>query len=371
MARTPRLPKRAATASPDASLTADESFTATSAAGLVYPWGTSAPGAGETIRIADGLSWARLPMSGSLGHVNSWLLDDEDGVAVVDTGLMIKPCSDAWKELFSAALKDIAVTRVLATHLHPDHVGLAGWIARKFDADIWMTRGEWLMARLLIAEKKETMSTDEVRLLRSAGYSHEQCDDAATKGWGRFARVTYPLPVGYRRIKDGDRLAFGAHEWRIVTGSGHSPEHACLLNEKEGLLVSGDQVLPRISSNVSVGPIEPEGDPLGEWLASIEKFLQLPDDLLVCPAHGEPFRGLHTRLIALRTEHEQRLDRVASSLVEPKRAIDCFALLFNREIVPEQAPLATGEALAHLRRLELDGRARREVVDGVHWYHAA
>jgi glyoxylase-like metal-dependent hydrolase (beta-lactamase superfamily II) len=144
-----------------------------------------------------------------------------------------------------------------------------------------------------------------------------------------------------------------------------------LLNEATGVLVSGDQVLPRISSNVSVGPMEQEADPLGEWLASIEKLLHLPDDLLVCPAHGEPFRGLHTRLKSLRTEHEERLDRVTAALREPKRAVDCFALLFNREIGDEHRTLATGEAVAHLRRLELDGRAQREVRDGVHWYHAA
>lgn len=323
------------------------------------------------MRVADGIAWARLPMSGSLGHVNSWLLDDSDGVAIVDTGLMLKPCSDAWKALFVGALKDVSVTRIFATHLHPDHIGLAGWLARKFDTGIWMSRGEWLTARLLVAENREGMSDDEVKLIRSAGYSPEQCEEARKRGWGNFAKVVYPLPVGYTRLKDGDVLDFGKHRWRVVTGNGHSPEHACLLNETSGVLVSGDQVLPRISSNVSVGPLEPDGDPLGDWLASIEKLLGLPADLLVCPAHGEPFHGLHERLIALRTEHNQRLDRVAEALkAEPKRAVDCFGLLFNREIVAEQAPLATGEAMAHLRRLELDGRAKRVVDDGVYWFHA-
>lgn len=371
MARTPRLPKRAGALSPDASLTADESFTATSAAGLTYPWGSFGPASGEAFRVADGISWARIPMPGSLGHINSWLLDDDDGVAVVDTGLMLTQCSDAWKSLFANDLKNTRITRVIGTHLHPDHIGLAGWLAKKFDTKIWMTRGEWLTSRLLVAEKRDGMDASELAFLRSTGWDDDQLEDIRTKGWGKFAAVTYPLPIDYRRIKDGDVLPIGKHSWRVVVGSGHSPEHACLLNEATGVLVSGDQVLPRISSNVSVGPMEQEADPLGEWLASIEKLLHLPDDLLVCPAHGEPFRGLHTRLKSLRTEHEERLDRVTASLSEPKRAVDCFALLFNRKIGDEHRSLATGEAVAHLRRLELDGRARREVRDGVHWYHAA
>jgi glyoxylase-like metal-dependent hydrolase (beta-lactamase superfamily II) len=367
------LASKAEPFSPDESLTADESFTATSSAGLTYPWGTFAPGPGEAFRIAEGISWARIPMPGSLGHINSWILDDHDGgVAPVDTGLRLQSCSDAWLALFKGDLKDRPITRVFATHLHPDHVGLAGWLVKKDNLEIWMTRGEWLMVRLLLAEHRDGTPPEEIRLFRSAGWSEEQMADVAAKGWGGFAKVTHPLPLGYRRIKDGDVLDIGGNDWRVVVGSGHSPEHACLLNETSRVLVAGDQVLPRISSNVSVGPMEPEADPLGEWLTSIDKLLLLPDDLLVCPAHGEPFHGLHTRLKALRDEHHGRLDRVAEAMkAGPMRAVDCFGLLFNRAIGDDNRPLASGEALAHLRRLELDGRATRENRDGVYWYHAA
>lgn len=359
--------------SPDASLTADESFTATSSAGLTYPWGSFAPGTGKTHRIANGISWARIPMPGSLGHINSWLLDDGDGVAVVDSGMLLRECSDAWKALFDGDLKDRQITRVFGTHMHPDHIGLAGWLCKRFDSDVWMTRGEWLTARMLSSDTRDAVPEEALALQRGAGWGDDVLEQLAAKGWSRFARMLFPMPLSYHRIKEGDVLDFGAHKWRVVVGSGHSPEHACLWNEAEGVLVSGDQVLPRISSNVSVNLSEPDADPLGEWMSSIDKLLDvLPDDLLVCPAHGEPFKGLHTRLIALRDEHNRRLDQVHDAIgTAPIRAIDSFPLLFNRAISEANRELATGEAIAHLHRLMADGRARREMTDGVYWYSAA
>ncbi len=361
----------AASGSPDASLTQDDSFTATSHAGLTYPWGDAAPGAGETIRIADGINWARIPMPGSLGHINSWLLDDHDGVAVVDTGICLTICSDAWKALYAGALKDRRITRVIGTHLHPDHIGLAGWIAKKHDVKLWMTRGEMLTARAIVADSSDTAPDEVVAQSRAAGWDEDTIAEQRARGWNMFQRMIFTLPRSYVRITDGERLDFGKHRWRVVTGSGHSPEHACLWNEREGVLVSGDQVLPRISSNVSVNITEPDADPLGEWLASIDKLIAtVPGDVVTCPAHGEPFRGLHVRLMALRDEHRMRLYKLAEAIAEkPMRAVDSFPLLFNRPIGGHNQNLATGEAFAHLKRLEVEGRVQREDRDGVWWYH--
>lgn len=359
--------------SPDMSLTQDDSFLATSRAGLTYPWGDRGPTGGQTMDIAPGIRWARIPMPGSLGHVNTWLLDDGDDVAIVDTGLCLAICSDGWKALMDQDLAGQRASRIICTHMHPDHIGLAGWLAKKYDAPIWMTRGEMLTARFILSDTSETVPDEVIQQWQLAGWTQEQVDVSKSSGWGKFGATVYPLPRGYVRMVDQQILDMGVHQWRVVVGSGHSPEHACLWNEKEGVLVSGDQVLPRISSNVSVSVTEPDADPLGEWLDSIDKLLAtVPADVITCPAHGEPFKGLHIRLRALRDEHRMRLYHLAEAIAEkPMRAVDSFAYLFNREITGDHLNLATGEALAHLKRLELEGRVRPELENGVIWYHPA
>ncbi|RJF90819.1 MBL fold metallo-hydrolase [Sphingomonas cavernae] len=357
-------------ASPDASLTQDESFVATSHKGLTHPLGRFAPEPGTLHRLDGGVRWARIELPGSLGHINCWVLDDDGGAAIVDTGLNLPDCRANWEAILAGELAGVEITRIVCTHLHPDHIGLAGWLAKRFDARIWMTRGEWLTAQMLRADARDTVPDDVNAMRHAAGWSAAQIEAAAAEGWGRMRSIVHRLPMSYRRIQDGETLSFGGETWRVVTGCGHSPEHACLLNERAGVLIAGDQVLPRISSNVSLGITEPEGNPLGDWLASIEKLLGLSDDLLVLPAHGEPFRGLHARLKALRGEHLARLDELCEFLVEPRRAIDCFGCLFSREIKDDVLAMATGEALSHLRYLEVSGRSVREVRDGIAWYRA-
>jgi glyoxylase-like metal-dependent hydrolase (beta-lactamase superfamily II) len=349
---------------PDASLAPEP----TTHRGLTYPLGRRVPAAGELIEIAPGIGWARLPVPGSLNHINVWALDDGAGVALVDTGLNIPPAREAWEALFSGPLAGRSVTRVICTHMHPDHVGLAGWLTERFDVPLWMTRGEWLYARMLALDTRDAPPPEAERHRRAAGWSEERIAAAAAKPWNFFASAVSPVPLSYVRMEDGDRIPIGTCEWRVVTGSGHSPEHACLVDEASGVMIAGDQVLPRITSNVSLPVSEPESDPLGEWLASIDKLKRLPVDLLVLPAHGEPFTGLHARLDALEKGHRGRLDALEKHLAEARRAVDCFSILFGRAIDDSVYGLATGEALAHLRRLEVEGRAVREERDGVHWF---
>ena len=372
-----RADRDAEPASPDVSLTdPDEPY---SHKGLTFPLGRRGPGAGELIALADGVGWTRLPIPGSLRHINIWVLDDGDpgsepgtgGVALVDTGLDIPPCREAWEALFAGPLAGRTVTRVICTHFHPDHLGLAGWLTERFDVPLWMTRGEYLFGRMLASDVRDAPPRQAIAFWRAAGWDEARIEAEAAKGWGRFASVVTPIPVSYVRIEEGDRLAIGGRTWRILIGSGHCPEHACLIDDEAGLMIAGDQVLPRITSNVSLGLSEPEADPLGEWLASIEKLKGLPDSLLVLPSHGEPFTGLHARLDALAHGHRDRLDALHAKLAEPRRAVDCFGTLFARQIEDNMLGLATGEALAHLRRLEVEGRAVRETKDGVHWYRAA
>jgi glyoxylase-like metal-dependent hydrolase (beta-lactamase superfamily II) len=322
--------------------------------------------------VAPGIGWVRLAMWGPLKHVNCWLLDDEGGLALVDTGFNREDSREAWKALTKGPLAGARFTQVIGTHMHPDHIGLAGWMCDFHDCPLVMTRGEWLTAQMLVADARDAVP-DEVTAFRvGAGWNEEQIAHAAERGWAGFRRIVTPMSLSYTRIKDGDVLRIGEADWRVVTGSGHSPEHACLLNEASGVFIAGDQVLPRISPNVSLGVTEPEGDPLGEWFASIAKLkAQIPADVLVLPGHGDPFTGLHIRLDAMDREHRDRLNELEAFLVEPRRAVDCFGRLFRRAIGPDMLGMATGEAMAHLRRLVVEGRAERETDSaGVWWYRA-
>lgn len=338
--------------------------------GLTYPLGRIGPEHGALIGVAEGVGWTRLPVPGALNHINIWVIEDGQGVALVDTGLAIPPSREAWGMLFEGPLAGRTVTRVFVTHFHPDHVGLAGWLTERFGVRLWMTRGEWLFARMLTTDVRDVPPAEQLAYWRAAGWDEGAIAAEAEKGWGRFAAMVSPVPVSFVRLEDGDSVRIGARDWRVVVGSGHSPEHACLVDDAGKLMIAGDQVLPRITSNVSLSLSEPEADPLGDWLASIAKLRMLPDDLFVLPSHGEPFTGLHARLDALAEGHRGRLDALHAHLAEPRRAVDCFGVLFARA-VGEHIGLATGEALAHLRHLEVEGRAVREIRDGVYWYRAA
>jgi glyoxylase-like metal-dependent hydrolase (beta-lactamase superfamily II) len=324
--------------------------------------------------VAAGIRWVRIAVPGPLRHVNCWLLDDSDergdGVALVDTAMNTSDARDAWKSVFRGDLAGTRVTRVIGTHFHPDHIGLAGWMCAHHGAPLLMTRAEWLYARMLIADARDAVPDEMVGFWRAAGWDGTQIAAGQARGWAGFRRIVTPLPMGFVRLVDGQALTIGGRDWQAVTGSGHSPEHACLLDEANGVLIAGDQVLPRISPNVSITISEPEADPLGEWFASIDKLRALPAGVLVLPGHGDPFTGLHPRLDAMAAEHHERLDALHEHLAEPRRAVDAFAVLFRRTIGQDMLGMATGEALAHLRRLEREGRAVEAVCDGVRWWHA-
>ncbi|MBA3676456.1 MAG: MBL fold metallo-hydrolase [Sphingosinicella sp.] len=367
------MPSSADPPAPDASL-ADQGGEAYSHKGLTYPLGRNGPEAGELIQLGNGLGWARLPVPGSLKHINVWVLEDDSevdgGIALVDTGLDIAPSREAWEALFAGPLAGKTVTRIICTHFHPDHIGLAGWLTARFQVPLWMTREEWLFARMLTADIRDAPPPEAFRYWRAAGWDEARIEAEAARGWGRFSSLVSPVPVSFVRMRDGDRIGIGRREWRILVGNGHCPEHACLIDDAGGMMIAGDQVLPRITSNVSLSLSEPEADPLGDWLSSIAKLKSLPDSLLVLPSHGEPFNGLHARLDALDEGHRGRLDALHAHLVDPRRAVDCFPILFGRKIDDSVIGLATGEALAHLRHLEVEGKAVREVQSGVHWYRA-
>jgi len=338
---------------------------------LEYPFEIPPP-TGEALEVAPGVLWIRMPLPFTLAHINLWAIADGDRWALVDTGLRSPETASAWRQLRDGALGGRGVSRVIVTHMHPDHVGMAGWITRRANCRLWMTRLEYLTCRVLVADSGREPPEDGIRFYRRAGWDDDAIEHYRAR-FGAFGKHTHALPDSYRRIRDGETLRIGAHDWQVVVGSGHSPEHACLYCPALRLLVSGDQVLPRISSNVSVFPTEPDADPLGDWLASIARIRSLvPDDVLVLPAHNLPFRGLHARLDDLSAGHLEGLARLRGRIATPRRVVDLFPALFVRPIDdPHLLSMATGETVAHLNRLVAEGEAVAEDdADGVAWYRA-
>lgn len=335
---------------------------------LEYPF-DGRPELGETVEIVPGVHWIRMRLPFQLNHINLWLLEDGDGWTVIDCGIRDETTADAWKRLFAGAMRDRPVKRVIVTHLHPDHVGLAGWLVRRFGTDLWMTRTDYLLCRNLVADTDQEAPKEGIRFYKAAGFADDALETYKTR-FGGFGRGVYHLPNSFRRIQDGETIEIGSRKWEIVIGRGHAPEHACLWCRDENIFISGDQILPRISSNVSLFPTEPEANPLQEWLDSCAKLKGLlPDDILVLPAHNEPFRGARLRLQELIEMHELNMEKVVTLCAGPKRAVDCFPALFRSRITSGNYLMATGESLAHLNCLMARGKLSRTTdAAGVDWY---
>ena len=327
------------------------------------------PDHGEVSDVADGIRWLRMPLPMVLEHINLWLLDEDGGCAIVDTGVFVDSNREVWHNTLTGPLKDRAVTRVIVTHLHPDHVGCAGWLASEHDVELWMTREEYLLCRILIADTGCEAPAAGVQFYKAAGFPDEALQ-RYQEMFGMFGRYVAALPESYRRLADGDILPIGGSNWEVVVGRGHSPEHACLYNADRNLVISGDQILPTISSNVSVYPTEPHANPLRDWMASLEHMKErLPEDVLVLPAHGKPFRGAHERLDELTAEHDTGLEKCLELCKEPRRAVDVFPALFKGRISAGNLIMATGESIAHLNYLLDAGQLTAEADgDGVRWY---
>jgi len=341
------------------------------AAALCYPLGTP-PGRGQIKEVVPGVRWIRMSLPLLIDHINLWVLDDGAGWAVVDTGIRNDETLQRWREFLSLDGFDRPLTRVLVTHLHPDHVGMAGWLTRRFAVRLWMSRPEYLMCRVMASDSGREAPPDGKAFYRRAGWS-EQAVETYRARFGNFGTHIHALPDSYRKLSDGENLRIGTHEWRVVTGEGHSPEHVCLYCPELKVLISGDQVLPRISSNVSVYPTEPDADPLKGWLASLEKLRrEVADDVLVLPSHNECFYGLHARLDALNNHQHQALERLRKRLTSPHRVVDVFDALFGRAVDESSVArygMATGESIAFLNHLIHRGEVTSETdTDGVAWY---
>jgi glyoxylase-like metal-dependent hydrolase (beta-lactamase superfamily II) len=344
---------------------------------LHYPFGDTLPARGRTLEVAPGVLWLRMELPFALNHINLWLIDDEletpngrqRGWTVVDCGIASDTTRDAWEILFASAQELLGgrpVLRVLVTHCHPDHVGLADWLCQLWNAPLWMTAGEYAFARMMSAGLPGADGSAMFPHFRRHGLTSPEMESRIQERKTYYSRLVPTVPVAYHRLQEGIPLQTGNFRWQVITGFGHSPEHASLYCAERNVLISGDMLLPRISTNVSVFAIEPEANPVAQYLDSLRKYESLPDDVLILPSHGKPFRGLHTRIQQLRDHHAERLEEVRQACHEPQSACDIVPVMFRRPLDAHQLTFAIGEALAHLHYLWFAGELERSTgSDGV------
>jgi len=343
---------------------------------LDHPW-EAPPAPGSVTDVAPGILWARLPLPMRLDHVNIYILDEGDHWTVIDTGLDWAKSRAAWQVLLAGPLKAKPVGRVILTHHHPDHIGLAGWFAES-GAEIWATRVAWLFGRMLTLDHHERPTPQHLEFRRRAGMPEDMLAAYAAERPFNFSTCVAPIPLGFRAIDEGERLTMAGRNWTLRLGHGHAPHHATFWSEDDAgdgfgvaIVLAGDQVIPGISSNISVYPTEPEADPLGDWLESCARLRgHARPEHLVLPGHKLPFCGLAFRLTQLIENHEHALNRIEALLAAgPVTAAACFPAVFKRPIGASEYGLALGEAVAHVNHLVRTGRARREPGPGGVWLY--
>lgn len=325
----------------------------------------------QITQAAPGVWGLRLPLPFQLNHINVWILEDRmpDGRpawTLIDTGVASGLTRGLWETVATGFMAGRSVRQVIVTHFHPDHIGLADWLCRRFDAPLRMTRTEWLLARMLSLDGSDEIADAGRRFYGTMGLEADPLAALTARG-NAYARGVPVVPAIFDRLADGGSITIGDRTWTIITSGGHSPEHACLYSADGGVLIAGDMVLPRISPNVSVWPAEPFADPLAEFLGGLAHLRRLPADTLVLPSHGTPFADLHGRIDELARHHEERLAEAESFCAEAPRTIaDITRMMFRRALDTHQLAFAAGEALAHLNRLEHQGRlVRHPRGDGV------
>ena len=332
------------------------------------------PAAGASVEIVPGLRWLRMPLPFALDHINLWLLEDGPGWTIVDCGIGSDHTKGLWEQIFTAHSgneppggqpRAFQATRVLVTHCHPDHAGLAHWLCQRFGVTLWMSQSEYLTAHAIRENVAGYTPENLLAMYRRNGLSGDDLNKMSLRG-NRYRLAVPGFPQNYRRIMDGDEVRIGGRDWRVIMGYGHAPEHVALYSPELGVLISGDMVLPKISTNISVWSIDPDGNPLKQFLDSLKRYAGLPNDTLVLPSHGLPFRGLRERIEQLEEHHRQHFEELYEACERPLSAFEAIPTLFARELDTHQLFFAMGEAMAHLHCLYYQGSLKRQTgADGV------
>jgi glyoxylase-like metal-dependent hydrolase (beta-lactamase superfamily II) len=349
---------------------------------LRYPWGDERPAVGQWLTLQPGLHWVRMPLPFALDHINLWVLDDDPAgetdtrgasYTVVDAGVHNTAIHDAWAQLWAGPMAGGTLRKMVVTHMHPDHVGNAQWLIERFGHPeapplCWMSATDWLAARVATDSTSGHGGELAARFFAAHGLTEAQGLDKIRARGDYYATMVPQVPARHRRLLHGMTVPVAADHWRCIAGYGHAPEHMALYCERRGVLISGDMLLPRISTNISVIESEPDADPLGLFLDSLDAYEALPADTLVLPSHGLPFVGIHARVAALRQHHADRLTDIleACDAHGSLTAAALLPVLFKRALDLHQTSFAMGEAVAHLNHLwHLGLMRRRRDADGV------
>lgn len=328
---------------------------------LSFPY-AAPPAPGQAIEVAPGVFWFSTFLPFRLKAINQWLLRDDGGWTMVDCGYPLNEVREQIETVWARVLGDRPVTRLIVTHHHCDHIGNCRWICERWGIVPSITKGEYDHAHQFL-----TQSFADASLLREAFYRRHGLSPSAAVDVNEGWRQLYfrPLPQEYMRVQDGDVLRIGGFEWHVMILRGHAPEQAVLHCPERNLLISGDQVLPKITPNVSVHANHPSADPLALFLKGNRRLAQTCGDAMVLPSHKVPFHGLQTRIRQLEAHHEQRLARIERALNGgPQTAAAVIPVIFGDINNGHEVGFALGESVAHLHRLVAEGRAQQQERDG-------
>lgn len=335
-----------------------------------YIFGETLPEPGQVLDVAEGIRWIRMPLPFALNHVNLFLIDDGDGWVLIDTGIGLPETQGLWETILANSLHGRPITKILVTHFHPDHMGCAGWLTEKLGVEMWTSRAEWLSARSIRLDDSTEFLDNLVSFYVKTGLGTAMAGELRTLG-NSYRQQVAPVPMTYHKLADGDLFEIGRFKFRVVIGSGHSPEHICLHCAETGIMLGGDFLLPRISPNVSVWWSEPDSNPLNDYFDFLSGLDRIDPEILVLPSHDRPYRGLDKRVRDLLLHHEERLDLAQEVCRTPSSAADVMRRMFQRELDTHQTRFAIGESLSHINKLLADGRITRRLGDDGAWIYEA
>lgn len=324
------------------------------------------PPSRECAALSQHITWMRVPLPIDLNHINVWLLDIGDAYIAVDTGMSAAMCKDAWEQRDVSHFSTKPLRGLFITHAHPDHLGLAQWMQARYDIPVWMSQHTFELARAVYQDRQPRSEDIEAFLIKHGVANLEVLRPMFKPE--RFGRMASGFATIERYIEDGEHLQWGSTRWQALQTDGHAEGHLCLYASEEKILISGDQVLPTISSNISVMLQRHDTNPLRSYLTSLDRLRALPEETLVLPSHGRPFFGLRQRIDDLKSHHHEQLDKLLTACREPKTAFELLPTMFKRELAGMHFFLALGEAVAHLELLAFEGRLEREVSGGVTRY---